>query len=43
MFKGHPNKANIRFVVEPWIHEILHTMNDIPMDVMELMQKYASG
>ena len=43
MFKNHPNKANIRFVVEPWIHEIMHTMNDIPMDALALVEKYGPG
>ena len=43
MFKGHPNLANIKFIVEPLIHEIMHTMNDICMDADQLQQKYAPG
>ena len=43
MFKGHPNLSNIRFVVEPMVHEIMHTTNDMNMDVLELIQKYAPG
>ena len=43
MFKGHPNLANIRFIVEPMIHEIMHTTNDMHIDVLELIQKYAPG
>ena len=43
MFKDHPRLSSIRFVVEPWVHEILHTMNDIAMDATELVKKYAPG
>ena len=43
MFKSHPNLNNIRFFVEPHVHEIMHTMNDICMDADELVQKYAPG
>mmetsp|Transcript_29735 Transcript_29735/g.36903 ORF Transcript_29735/g.36903 Transcript_29735/m.36903 type:complete len:186 (-) Transcript_29735:223-780(-) len=43
MFKTHPNRENIRFIVEPWFHEIMHTMCDVPMDADELIQKYAPG
>ena len=37
MFKGHPNLANIRFIVEPEMHEILHTTCDLNMDALELL------
>ena len=37
MFKGHPNKANIKFIVEPMVHEIMHTTNDLNMDALELI------
>ena len=43
MFKGHPNLAKIHFVVEPMVHEIMHTTNDMHMDALELLQKYAPG
>ena len=43
MFKGHTNLANIRFIVEPMVHEIMHTTNDMHMDADELVQKYAPG
>lgn len=43
MFKGHPNLDCIRFVVEPMVHEIMHTTNDMPMDALEMIQKYAPG
>ena len=43
MFKGHPNLANITFFVEPSVHEIMHTTNDLHMDACLLMQKYAPG
>ena len=37
MFKSHPNLGNIRFVVEPWVHEIMWMMDDMCMDAHELM------
>jgi len=37
MFKNHANKDNIRFVVIPVVREVLHTINDISMDVNELV------
>ena len=43
MFKGHPNLANIQFIVEPITHEILHTMCDMHMDAVQMMMKYAPG
>ena len=43
MFKNHPNKANLVCIVVPEVHEILHTTNDIHMDALELIQKYAPG
>ena len=43
MFKNHPNKENIRFIVVPIIREVLHTINDVCMDVNELVKKYAHG
>ena len=43
MFKYHPDLANIKFVVVPEIHEILHTFNDMHMDPVELSKKYAPG
>ena len=43
MFKNHPNKANIKFVVIPLVREVLHTCCDIAMDVNELLEKYGNG
>ena len=43
MFKDHPMKDQITFLVEPLCREIVHTPNDCPMDVKELVQKYAVG
>ena len=43
MFKTHSNLANIKFVVVPEIHEIVHTFNDMHMDPTELCKKYAPG
>ena len=37
MFKGHPNLANIRFIVEPMIRAIHTTTQNMNMDVLELM------
>ena len=37
MFKGHPNLANIRFIVEPEMHEILHTTCDLNIDAFDLL------
>lgn len=43
MFKGHPNLPNIKFVVEPMLHEVLHTTCDIHINAMDLIQKFAPG
>ena len=43
MFKNHPNKDKIHFVVLPMVREVLHTICDIAMDCDELMQKYSEG
>ena len=43
MFKSHPNLANIKFIVEPLVHEILHTTCDMNMDTLLMIQKYAPG
>lgn len=43
MFKNHPDKDNIKFIVLPVVREVLHTTNDIAIDCDELMAKYADG
>ena len=43
MFKNHPNKENIKFIVVPIVREVLHTCCDISMDVNKLVEKYAHG
>ena len=43
MFKGHPNLAKIHFIVEPMVHEIMHTTCDMHIDALELLQKFAPG
>ena len=43
MFKNHPDKENIRFVVIPLVREQLKSMNDVTMDVNVLVEKYAAG
>lgn len=43
MYKNHPNKKNIKFVVLPMIREVYHTTNDIAIDVYEMMEKFGEG
>lgn len=43
MFKNHPNKDKIHFVVLPIVREVLHTTCDIAMDSQEMMAKFAEG
>lgn len=43
MFKNHPNKENIKFVVLPCIREVYYTTNDIAMDCFEMMDKFGEG
>ena len=40
MFKNHPNKQNIKFVVVPIVREVLHTCCDIAMNFNELVDKF---
>ncbi len=43
LFKDHPNKKNINFVVLPNLREALHETADIAIDFIELIKKYAEG
>lgn len=43
MFKNHPNKDNMHFVVLPIVREVMHTTNDIAMDCFEMMEKFGEG
>jgi len=43
MYKNHPNKDNIHFVVLPIVREVLHTTCDIAMDCHEMMAKFSEG
>ena len=43
MFKNHPNKDKIKFVVLPIAREVMHTLCDVAMDCEEMMAKYANG
>ena len=43
MFKNHPNKENIQFIVLPIVREVLETSNDISLDIEETIEKYANG
>jgi broad specificity phosphatase PhoE len=37
MFKNHPNKDNIKFVILPIVREVLKKINDIAMDPKTLI------
>ena len=41
MFKHHPNKDQIKFLVVPIIHESVGTFDDINMDPEELIKTYS--
>jgi len=41
LFKDHPNKKTIRFVVLPIVREVLETSNDIALDIDVIVQKYS--
>jgi hypothetical protein len=43
MFKDHPNKSTITFIVLPIVRELLHTSNDMPADIWMVIKKYAAG
>ena len=43
MFKNHPNKDKIRFIVLPIAREILSSTNDIAMHYSELIEMYGHG
>ena len=40
MFKDHPNKQSIKFIVLPIFREVLHTTCDIAIDCEDLIKKY---
>ena len=41
LFKSHPNKKAIKFVVLPIAREVLETSNDIALDIDVIVQKYS--
>ena len=43
IFKNHPDKKSLKFVVMPLVREVMKTMNDVAMDVDKLVEKYAAG
>ena len=43
MYKNHPNKDKIHFVVLPIVREYLHTTSDVAINCGELIEKYAEG
>ena len=40
MFKTHPIKADMRFIILPVVREVLATSNDIAHDIDIIMSKY---
>ena len=43
MFKDHPQKKEIKFIMVPILREILHTLCDVPHDVYSVMDSFANG
>jgi hypothetical protein len=43
MFKNHPRKNEIKFVVQPILREVMNTCNDIPRSVAEITTTYSKG
>jgi hypothetical protein len=43
MFKNHPNKDNIDFVILPLVTEAVGFMCDIPIDTYDLIDKFGHG
>ena len=43
MFKNHPNKDKIHFVVLPIAAEIMRAPSDSPMSIYDLREKYKNG
>jgi hypothetical protein len=41
LFKNHPNKKDIRFIVLPVAREVLETSNDIALNIDHIMEKYS--
>ena len=43
MFKNHPNKDKIKFIILPIAAEIMRSPSDTPMNIYDLMKLYAKG
>ena len=43
MFKNHPNKSNIKFMVLPLLREIMIAKDDIAVDANSLIQEFSSS
>ena len=43
MFKNHPNRSKIKFIVLPLIREVFFANGDIAMDHRKLIEKYGHG
>jgi len=41
MFKNHPNKGSMKFVVIPVVREMMKFMNDVAMDINVLVEKFS--
>ena len=42
MFKNHPNKHNIKFIVLPLLRELMVAKDDIAVDVNSLIKEFTS-
>ena len=43
MFKNHPRKKEIRFIVLPMAREYMRSFASVPMNIDDLMGKYRAG
>lgn len=43
LFKNHPNKDTMQFIVLPILTEQLRNVSDIAIDCFELMDKFGPG
>ena len=43
MFKEHPNKGGIQFIVLPLVTEVIQYMSDTCIDCFELIEKFGEG
>lgn len=41
LFKSHPNREGIKFIVVPLLREVLESSSDIALDVGEMMERFS--